>query len=296
MSIYGQSDNWMIERVFLQRDVRDIAREFFVPTLEWDPVTKRYERRMPGSGTGISAEKAELVFSELSATPFEWASVYFRPTLTVRVDATVLNASERCITASSMPQLFCVETGDAISCSMEMGELRPHESATVTYTIVARDAYKKWLILQSGKDPSTDRFSFTGLDSLAELITAALQKRIDDLRPTLEEYAKDMDINPDIVEYLLNGSYFVMDHGECFHTDWLCGNAYHGTPIRARDAYYAGYRPCMKCVGTDWWLSHASIPYGNVYWLDAMSGESVVAWSESTSPEGRWTTSILPQY
>lgn len=293
---YGPSPspNAMAKDMFGVNDFHIITRMWIPPEVEssvelFSTIANHIERSAaPATGATDavhgSDSMADLLFSDVKVDSKHSIYGAFHSPILVRISANLTNTSRMSITKNDVPSIYCSETKDLIRCTMETNELGPGESMQVAFNLIVRDAFSGWLLFQSASNPQTQRLIFAGLDGLTTLIRSLIQREIDNERPLLEELVSHMD-DKEMADRLINKWLMVADNGECFHSDWACGNSYQTSFIRIRDAYKAGYRPCLKCVGDDWWRrGWFEDPEGDNFWLTSASGILVAAWSKDSYP------------
>lgn len=288
---YGHHIDPVKETAYLAFGASDFLPEthLFLPSQEVRAVVRRFlplqHRRRHGqtllvdrqSDTTVRNDDTELLYMDVRATYVDPDILQFHHPVMVRVHAIVRNTSNNSVTEDDMPRLYCIETGEVIHCSMDARILEPGKTSPVVYSVIARDAYLGWLLLQVGKDPTVEPLRFSGLNGLSDLISGAIQQCLDDTKSDREFLAEGLsDANK--AEKLVDRVLYVMDGGECFHTDPRCGNSYRDNAVHAKDAYAMGYRPCEKCVGTDWWCVPGVVTPDDTYWLSTCSREAVIQW------------------
>lgn len=210
-----------------------------------------------GHATPDGGARADLLFCDVRAEP-RWSAG--RDVVEVSVTATVTNNSGSHAPLSEMPMPFCLETDTYSRCLASQYAIEavpPGKTIAVHWQIHARDEFELWALVQTDEDPLAERRSFSGLGGLPKMITDSLREGFSRLREETLELKRELTSagkDAGWCDRAIDRIRYIVDDGDCFHTSMYCSDMYAPGVTLIRFAYLNGYRPCGKCVGSDWWL------------------------------------------
>ena len=258
-------------------------------------VVNALEKKAGPESRGLN--RADLSFDSVGVEPTGLDE--FFAVAHVCVAANVTNNSASTIPLIALPMIYCLETGTCSKCLPKERRGRkaiaPGETMAVEWQVYARDVFIWWALVQADEDPYAERWSFSGLDALPALIEDVLTEYFDELMKCLaKEHHEEMADEDNKINWydkwvmLATQRRFIVDEGECFHMSALCSDMYEPYQVDIRTAHIDGYQPCLKCVGSDWWVgewigyywtcalpSGTGVPTTGSVWVSTSEGELV---------------------